>query len=136
MKRRFISNHCLHFFCQLPLLSASKNNFLKDRLGVLVAKGAPVGASHVLVVLHPAVEVAVLDKVGGYFNSIAIRDLRSSVAHGLGDQVVSLLSSNNANAGAQESRSRAFAIVGNRAVVGSMEVVVFEVVSELRNSSH
>ena len=61
----------------------------------------------------------------------------------------SLLSSNNANAGAQESRSRAFAIVGNRAVVGSyrftlliatllltivtVEVIVFEVVSELRN---
>ena len=61
----------------------------------------------------------------------------------------SLLSSNNANAGAQESRSRAFSIVGNRSVVGSyrftlliatllltivtMEVIVFEVVSELRN---
>merc|ERR1711963_341492 len=133
MKRRFISNHCLHFFCQLTLLSASKNNFLKDRHGVLVAKGAPVSSSHVLVVLHPAIEVAVLHKVGGDFNSIAIRDLRSSVAHGLGNQVVSLLSSNNANAGAQESRSRAFAIIGNRAVVGSMEVIVFEAMSELRN---
>merc|ERR1719495_155767 len=92
-----------------------------------------MGASHVLVVLHPAVEIAVFDKVGGYFNSITVGDLRSCVAHGLRDQVVSLLSSNNANAGAQESRSRAFAIVGNRAVVGSMEVIVFEVVSELRN---
>merc|ERR1712038_1800153 len=92
-----------------------------------------MGASHVLVVLHSAAEVAVLDKVGGYFNSIAVRNLGSSVAHGLGNQVVSLLSSNNANSSAQESRSRAFAIVGNRPVVGSMEVVVFEVVSELRN---
>merc|ERR1712038_1676790 len=92
-----------------------------------------MGASHILVVLHPAVEVAVLHKVGGYFNSIAIRNLGSSVAHGLGNQVVSLLSSNNANASTQESRSRAFAVVGNRSVVGSVEVVVFEVVSELGN---
>ena len=42
---------------QFPLLSAPKNNLLKDRLGVLVAKGAAVGSSHVLVVLHPKVEV-------------------------------------------------------------------------------
>ena len=71
------------------------------------------------------------------------------ICENLAKSLDSLLSSNNANAGAQESRSRAFAIVGNRSVVGSyrftlliatllltivtMEVIVFEVVSELRN---
>ena len=60
------------------------------------------------------------------------------------------MSSNNANAGAQESRSRAFAIVGNRSVVGpycfellivtliltilTMDVMVFKRVSKLRDS--
>ena len=62
----------------------------------------------------------------------------------------SLLSSNNANTSTQECRSRAFAIIGNRSVVGpycfallivilfliilTVDVVVLKVVSKLRDS--
>merc|ERR1712037_539282 len=61
-------------------------SYLENGLGVCIPKGASMGASHVLEVLHPAVEVAVLHEVLCDLNSAAVWDLLPRVAHRLGDQ--------------------------------------------------
>ena len=66
----------------------SKNDLLKDRLRVCIAKSASMGPAYVFEVLHSPVEVAVLNKVLANFSSIAVRDLRARVAHRLGKQEV------------------------------------------------
>ena len=72
----------------VTLHGMSKNDLLKDRLRVCIAKSASMGAANVFEVLHSPVEVAVLNKVIANFHSVAVRDLRARVAHRLGKQEV------------------------------------------------
>ena len=68
--------------------NAMQNDLLEDGHGVHIPKGASMGAAHVLEVLHPAVEVAVLHKVLCYLNSVGVWDLLARVAHRLSEQKV------------------------------------------------
>ena len=75
--------------CQrVTLVNTPQNDLLENGLGVCIPKGASMGATHVLEVLHPAVEVAVLHEVLCDLNSAAVWDLLPRVAHRLGDQKV------------------------------------------------
>merc|ERR1719291_520225 len=117
----------------MTLLNAPQNDLLEDGHGVCVPKGASMGASNILEVLHPASKIAVLHKVSSDLNSVAVWDLLARVAHGLSEQKVRLLSRNNANVCSQERRSWAFPFIGNGPIVSSMEVVVLKVIGKLGN---